>query len=112
MTMRASAALAEKLQTSLHFARLREPCSVEVNIRTKLFAQSTEVANSVDEQKQRLRKPISTTITKNENENADENYHPEGLLTVNFVEVATLGRACKQSLLSLNRNFDRCPLSF
>ena len=29
MTMRASAALAEKLQTGLHFARLHEPCSVE-----------------------------------------------------------------------------------
>ena len=60
--MRASAALAEKLQTSLHFARLREPCSVEVNIRTKLFAQSTEVANSVNGQTQR-HNPVNALYT-------------------------------------------------
>ena len=35
--MRASAALAEKLQTSLHFARLREPCSVEVKHKDKII---------------------------------------------------------------------------
>ena len=29
-------------------------------------------------------------------------------LSINFVEVATLGRACKQSLLSLKRNFVTC----
>ena len=29
------------------------------------------------------------------------------MAAINFVEVATLGRACKQSLLLLNRNFVR-----
>ena len=33
------------------------------------------------------------------------------LLSVNIVEVAMLGRACKQSLLSLKRNFVRCLLT-
>ena len=49
---------------------------------------------------------------KAKNEDKDENQPSEGsLLSVNFVEVAMLGRACKQSLLSLKRNIVRCPLT-
>ena len=48
----------------------------------------------------------------NEDEDENENQPFKGsLLSVNFVEVAMLGRACKQPLLSLKRNIVCCLLS-
>ena len=64
MTMRASAALAEKLQTGLHFARLHEPCSVERQ-KTKDNRQQTTMIVILSIAKQPLgRRPKGKAISQ------------------------------------------------